>query len=64
MVMVFSSCWSDKAKFDYLREQYPNCDILSNGEWYYAVDTTQVHGAIYEISFYYSTNISTVNRLR
>jgi hypothetical protein len=63
-MLALPSCYSDKAKFDYLREQYPHCDILSKGEWYYAVDTTQIHGAIYEISFYYGTNISNVNRLR
>lgn len=68
-LVFLSSCYSDKAKFDYLQEQYPNCEILSananhDGDWFYAVDTTSLHGAIYQISFYYGTNISTVNRLR
>lgn len=63
-MVLLTSCYSDKAKFDYLKTQYPNCDILSIRNNYFAVDTLNNHGAIYMIDFYYGTKICNVNRLR
>ena len=64
LALFMTSCYSDKAKFDFLKNQYPNCEILSHNSDFYAVDTTHIHGAIYKIDFHYSNNISTVDRLR
>jgi hypothetical protein len=63
LILLFS-CISDKDRFNILKKEYPNCEILSRLDTYYAVDTTSLHGAIYHISFYPNNTISKVDRIR
>ncbi len=47
-----------------MKKEYPYCEILSNREDYYAVDTTSLHGAIYHVTFFPNNKINAVDRLR
>jgi hypothetical protein len=65
LVAFFATgCYSDYDKFETLKQKFPHCEILSRGEFYYAVDTTSLHGAIYYISFWYGNKIANVDRIR
>ena len=63
-LVLLTSCISDKDRFDILKKDYPNCEILSRKHYYYAIDTTTLHGAIYMITFYPNNVIDQVDRIR
>jgi hypothetical protein len=63
LILLFS-CISDKDRFDVMKKEYSHCEILSQGQNYYAVDTTSLHGAIYLVTFFPNNSINRVDRLR
>lgn len=62
--LLLMSCYSDKDAFDNLQKDFPHCEILSQRQDYYAVDTTSLHGPIYKINLFPNQKINRVDRLR